>query len=114
MIVDSRRIKEILDALSRKNLYTILNLSLSRQDVEINKPEFKKSESDKSKSFNPRNDAAENLVYGTDPIVRLDVDAEVLFLRELYGKDTPEQIKETWAQQNTQTPAAGRRIKGKR
>ena len=116
VIVDSRRIGDLLEAISRKNLYTILNVSLSREDVEINKREFLRF--DRSESFNPRKDAAEDLVYGTDPIVRLNVDAELLFLRELYSKDTPEQIKATWGKKITQEqsgrPTVSKKKKSKR
>ena len=92
IIIDSRYVNEFLGLFSRKNLYTILNVSLSREDVEINNRNFKMLGN--SSSFNPGKDAAEDLVYGTAPVIRLDVDAELLLLREIYTKDTPEQIRE--------------------
>ena len=41
VIIDSGRINEFLDLFSRKNLYTILSVSLSREDVEVDTREFK-------------------------------------------------------------------------
>ncbi len=115
VIIDSRRINEFLDLFSRKNLYTILNVSLSREDVEIDKRDFESF--DISENFNPGKDADEDLVYGTDPIVRLDIDAELLLLREVYTEDTPEQVKKTVEQQTAQTArrlqAASQPLKGK-
>ncbi len=103
VIIDSRRINEFLDLFSRKNLYTILNVSLSREDVEIAKRDFKPF--DRSYNFNPGEDADEDLVYGTDPIVRLDIDAELLLLREIYAEDMPEQVKKTVKEQIAQAAA---------
>ena len=94
VIVDSRSIDKLLGALNRKNLYTVLNVSLSRHDVEIDSSKFEKFNKE-SEDFNPRQDAARGLIYGTDPVVKLDVDAEVLFLREIYAESMPEQIKST-------------------
>ena len=108
VIIDSRCINEFLDRFSRKNLYTILNVSLSREDVEIDKRDFKRFDRfDRSDNFNPGKDAAEDLVYGTDPIVRLDIDAELLLLREVYTEDMPEQVKKTVEEQIAQ---AARRL----
>ncbi len=109
VIIDSRYINEFLDLFSRKNLYTILNVSLSREDVEISGRDFKKF--DGSDNFNPGKDAAEDLVYGTDPIVRLDIDAELLLLRGVYTEDMPEQVKKTVEEQIAQ--AAGQPLKEK-
>ena len=108
VIIDSRCINEFLDLFSRKNLYTILNVSLSREDVEIDKRNFERFDKfDRSDNFNPGKDAAEDLVYGTDPIVRLDIDAELLLLREVYSEDIPEQVKKTVEEQIAQ---AARRL----
>ena len=103
VIVDSRSIDKLLGALNRKNLYTVLNVSLSRQDVEIDSSKFEKFNKE-SEDFNPRQDAARGLIYGTDPVVKLDVDAEVLFLREIYAESMPEQIKSTGDRQTAQAP----------
>ena len=93
VIVDSRYINEFLDLFSRKNLYTILRVSLSREDVRINPRTFRKF--DRTDNFNPHKDAADDFVYGTDPIVKLDIDAELLLLKELYSQDVPEQVKKS-------------------
>ena len=92
VVVDSRCINELLAALSRKNLYTILNVSLSREDVKIdalNFPKFDRS----YETFDPYDDAEKGLVYGSDPIVRLDVDAEILFLKDIYAQYMPDDVK---------------------
>ncbi len=94
VIIDSRYINEFLDLFSRKNLYTIFRVSLSREDVKINEQNFKRFEGfDGSDNFNPARDAAEDLVYGTAPIIRLDIDAELLLLREFYGENVPGQVQ---------------------
>ena len=98
VIVDSRRVNELLAALSRKNLYTILKVSLSRADVDINTREFPKFDSS-TQVFNPYSDAKdEGLVYGTDPVVRLDVDVEAIFLKELYAEFMPSDVKKMLSQ----------------
>ena len=94
VVVDSRRINELLSALSSKNLYTILNVSISRADVEVDASEFPKFDSS-DKGFNPYEDAkGESLVYGADPVVRLDIDAEALFLRGLYAESMVKEVKD--------------------
>ena len=94
VIVDSRRVNELLAALSRKNLYTILNVSLSRADVNIDTRKFPRFDS-AAEVFSPYDDAKDDgLVYGTDPVVRLDVDVEALFLRDIYVDYMPEEVKD--------------------
>jgi hypothetical protein len=115
VVIDSRYINEFLVLFSRKNLYTILNISLSREDVEINKSRF--ASFDKSENFSPSRDAKVDLVYGTDPIIRLNIDAELLLLREVYSKDMPAQVKKAVEQQIAQVKAlsqASRQQKGGR
>ena len=82
----------MLAALSRQNLYTILSVSLSRADVNIDSAEFRKLDPS-SDPFNPHSDAELGLAYGTDPIVRLDVVVEALFLREIYAEYMPKEVK---------------------
>jgi len=94
VIVDSRSIDKLLAALNRKNLYTIVNVSLSRQDVEIDPTKFREFRR-RFDHFNPRQDAEKGLIYGTDPVVKLDVEAEILFLRKIYEKSMPKQVKKT-------------------
>ena len=93
VVVDSRRINELLDALSRKNLYTVLNVSLSRADVEIDDREFPRFDMI-AEIFDPYQDAKEGLVYGTDPVVMLDVDVEALFLKDIYAEYMPAAVKD--------------------
>ena len=93
VVVDSRCINELLAALSRKNLYTILCVSLSREDVKIDALNFPKS--DRSyETFDPYDDAEKGLLYGSDPIVRLDVDAEILFLKDICAQYMPNDVKQ--------------------
>lgn len=101
VVVDSRRVNELLAALSRKNLYTILNMSLSRADVEIDARKFPEFDSS-TKSFDPYSDAEAGLIYGPDPIVRLDVDVEALFVKDFYDQYMPQYIKQTLAAENDQ------------
>ena len=118
VIIDSGRINEFLDLFSRKNLYTILSVSLSREDVEVDTREFKSF--DKSDNFNPANDADDDLVYGTAPVIRLDIDAELILLREFYDENMPEQVKEdvkekiSKAAKQMLTEKSARSKKGKR
>ena len=94
VVVDSRRINELLSALSSKNLYTVLNVSISRADVEVDAREFPKFDS-ADRTFNPYQDAkGEGLVYGADPVVRLDIDAEALFLRSIYAESMVKEVKD--------------------
>ncbi|NIA06588.1 MAG: hypothetical protein GWP14_02955 [Actinobacteria bacterium] len=94
VVVDSRRVNELLAALSRQNLYTILKVSLSRADVNIDVRKFPKFDSS-AEAFSPYDDAEEEgLVYGTDPVVRLDVDVEALFLRDIYVDYMPKAVKD--------------------
>jgi len=94
VVIDSRRVNELLAALSRKNLYTILDVSLSRVDVDIDSRKFPRFESS-TELFSPYKDAEDDgLVYGTDPVVRLDVDAEALFLRDIYDDYMPKEVKD--------------------
>ena len=93
VVVDSRRINELLDALSRKNLYTVLNISFSRADLEIDDHEFAKFDRS-AEIFDPYLDAKEGLVYGSDPVVMLDVNVEALFLKDIYGEYMPPAVKD--------------------
>lgn len=93
VIVDSRCINELLAALSRKNLYTIFKLSLSRQDVLVDRTKFKQFNTGEP-PFDPDRDAEEDLIYGSDPIVKLNVNVEALFLREIYAEHMPTKIKD--------------------
>ena len=103
VVIDSRYINEFLVLFSRKNLYTVLNISLSREDVQINKSDF--ASFDKTENFSPSRDAKVDLVYGTDPIIRLNIDAELLLLREVYSEDMPGQVKKAVEQQIAQVKA---------
>ena len=79
--------------MSRKNLYTVLNVSLSREDVKIDTRKFPTKSDRYYEAFDPYEDAGRGLVYGTDPIVRLDVDVEALFLRDIYAEYMPKEVK---------------------
>jgi len=97
VVVDSRQVNAVLAALSHKNLYNILGVSLSRQDIDINTtafPKFNREQVD----FNPHTDTANRLVYGTDPIVMMDVQAEALFLKSFYDEYVPAEVKASMAE----------------
>jgi hypothetical protein len=94
VVIDSRRVNELLAALSRKNLYTILDVSLSRVDVDIDSRKFPRFESS-TELFSPYKDAEDDgLIYGTDPVVKLDVDAEALFLKDIYADYMPKEVRD--------------------
>lgn len=92
LVIDSRKVNEFLEALAHKNLYTILSVSISRQDVVVDPRKF--TMSSRITQFNPRQQAGEELLYGPDPVVRLDIAAEALFLRSLYGEMIPQMVRE--------------------
>ena len=69
------------------------NLPIGRADVNIDNAEFRKLDPS-SDPFNPYRDAELDLAYGTDPIIRLDVVVEALFLREIYAEYMPKEVKE--------------------
>ena len=92
VIIDSRRVNEFLEEISRKNLYTILSVNLSREDIAIDTSEFPRFSS-KNESFSPNEDMVDDLIYGGDPVVRLDIEAEALFLKDVYAQIMPEEVK---------------------
>lgn len=92
LVVDSRKINEFLDALAHRNLYTILSVSVSRQDLSV---DSKKLERDaRAPQFDPVLEARDDLLYGSDPVVRIDVAAEALFLKSVYGEMMPKSVKD--------------------
>ncbi len=92
LVIDSRKINQFLDTLAHRNLYTILSVSIARQDLSVDGKKLPRDT--RAGRFNPASDAREDLLYGPDPVVQIDVAAEALFLRSLYGEMMPTLVNE--------------------
>jgi hypothetical protein len=87
LVVDSRRIPEISEALSRQNFITIVDLQMSPVDA--------------------YQDIKEGFVYGQAPVSLLTVTLETVWLREWTSQFMPNEVKQALGIPAQQPPANG-------